>query len=331
MEDPYQTLEDFLLDDHFINWVQHPNEASDRFWSEWQTAHPLRRPLLEQARLIVLAAQRESTELSPEEIHQMWQHLQKRHRTTTQRRRPFPMWAAACLVGLLLSGAGWFVWYTSLRSITHQTAYSEVKTVVLPDHSTVLLNANSTLSYPVDFDDHPNRVVTLQGEAYFTVQHTSDHQTFTVHTDNLAVEVLGTEFNVQHRRGTTRVTLSSGKVKLNTPEEEIVQVDDIIMLPGEQATLTAEGFHVATVEAKDVIAWKENKLIYDNVPLREVAQNIEDLYGRSVIIEDDSINELKLSGTLPHDDINTLLILLKEALSIQATEEGNEIRLNKIK
>ncbi len=244
-------------------------------------------------------------------------------------RRKLPYWRVAATVAGVLCSLTLFYYLWSDRLVIHSTDYGQTLSVTLPDKSTVTLNSNSTIRYNDDWEAAESREVFLSGEAYFAVQHAPDDQPFTVYTDNLAVKVLGTEFNVQHRRGTTRVTLSSGKVKLNTPEEEGIQVDDIIMLPGEQATLTSEDFHVTTVETKNITAWKENKLIYDNVPLPEVVRTIEDLYGRPIIIEDDSLRTLKLSGTLPHNDMNTLLMVLREALSIQITEVGDEIRLSK--
>ena len=200
--------------------------------------------------------------------------------------------------------------------------------MVLPDQSTVVLNANSSIRYDRRWAQDEPRTVQLVGEAYFSVQHLENDQPFTVYTDNLAVEVLGTEFNVQHRRGSTQVTLASGKIKLNTLDETLTEAAGIVMQPGEQATLASDHtFTLTAVESAPVLAWTDHQLVFEDTPLEEVARTIEDLYGRPVIIESDSIRQLKLTGTLPSNDMGTLLGLLHEIFAIQVTEEGQQIYL----
>jgi ferric-dicitrate binding protein FerR (iron transport regulator) len=71
----------------------------------------------------------------------------------------------------------------------------------LPDNSTVILNANSSLRYQENWEAELLREVWVDGEAFFSVVHTHNHQRFRVNvTDDLKVEVLGTEFNVKDRR-----------------------------------------------------------------------------------------------------------------------------------
>jgi hypothetical protein len=79
----------------------------------------------------------------------------------------------------------------------------------------------------------------VKGEAFFnveeisqpsissnTLQETPLKVKFIVHTDNLDVEVVGTQFNVRNRRGDTEVTLNLGKVKLNSNQSaEVCDVD----------------------------------------------------------------------------------------------------------
>ena len=246
-------------------------------------------------------------------------------------RRSYAGWrVAAGLTGVLLGF--WLLYYLLWMNgqVTQAAGYGQTRTVVFPDQSTVVLNGNSTVRYDRRWAENEPRSVWLEGEAYFSVQHLANDQSFTVYTDNLAIEVLGTEFNVQHRRGDTRVTLNSGAIKLNAYGDIPAKVTDVMMQPGEQATLTRNrDFTLATVETEPVIAWKDHELIFDNVPLQEVAQTIEDLYGRPVIIENDSIRQLRLSGTLPNNDMNTLLGLLREIFGIQATEDSQGIRLRK--
>ena len=93
--------------------------------------------------------------------------------------------------------AGGLLYYipSENEQIEISTAYGEQKRLVLPDSSEVWLNAGSTITYPKTFTKE-NRVVTLDGEAYFSVRK-DDAKPFIVETSQLSVKVLGTKFNVK--------------------------------------------------------------------------------------------------------------------------------------
>ncbi|MEO8171738.1 MAG: FecR family protein, partial [Sediminibacterium sp.] len=67
-------------------------------------------------------------------------------------------------------------------------------TAVLPDGSTVWLNAGSSIRYPLQFTGK-ERLVTMTGEASFRVIHNSG-QPFRVSVKGQVVEDIGTEFNI---------------------------------------------------------------------------------------------------------------------------------------
>ncbi|MEM9674233.1 MAG: FecR domain-containing protein [Bacteroidota bacterium] len=277
-----------------------------------------------------------------EVIQQIWQELRGTQPLSSQQsealyqqisarlplRRTVLTWKiAASVAGILISSV--LVYYFWANSTVIQTAgFGETRTIVLPDQSTVVLNGNSSVRYNRQWQADSPRKIWLEGEAYFSVQHLANDQSFTVFTDNLTVEVLGTEFNVQSRRGTTQVTLDVGKVKLNALGDSPGEIADVILQPGDQAILTKDlSFSLTKVATAPVTAWRNNELVFNETPLEIVAQTIEDLYGIPVIIQSDSIRQLKLTGTLPNNDIDTLLALLSEIFGIQARDEGGQIQL----
>lgn len=93
---------------------------------------------------------------------------------------------------------------------------------VLPDHSRVTLNANSRVTYYEETHPQPVREVFLEGEAFFSVVHQerASPVPFIVRTPDLTVQVLGTEFNVNTRRGRTQVVLDDGQIELQLPSEQ---------------------------------------------------------------------------------------------------------------
>ena len=113
----------------------------------------------------------------------------------------------AAAVLLLMMVTGYLLLFPSIEKVVHQTGYGETAQLSLPDGSQVVLNANSSISFLPDWDEKKERTVTLEGEAFFSISHTVDHQKFIVHSKNIEVEVLGTAFNVNNRRGKSQVVL----------------------------------------------------------------------------------------------------------------------------
>lgn len=83
------------------------------------------------------------------------------------------------------------------------------------------MNARSRLVYPVAFGD--TREVELEGEAYFEVTR-DENRPFIVHAGQVAVKVLGTEFNVNTcRKQKVQTVLVKGSVQVeNGGKREVV-------------------------------------------------------------------------------------------------------------
>jgi transmembrane sensor len=264
-----------------------------------------------------------------EEVQARIQSNKSSSLTRTRQIRPFKFQramarTAAALAGVILSG--WLIYSLSMgREEMYETAFGTMTTVQLPDHSTVTLNGNSRIRFSETWDESEIREVWLQGEAFFSVVHTPDHKKFVVHTNNMEIEVLGTEFNVNNRRGETKVTLSSGAVKLNG-KGKANKIKNVLMHPGEQASLDhQQQFHLEKVDTRKFTTWKDNVMIFDHTAVKEVAVMIEETYGLEVILRGDSIEELELTGSLPANDIHALLGMLKATLDLDVSWKGDRV------
>jgi ferric-dicitrate binding protein FerR (iron transport regulator) len=235
---------------------------------------------------------------------------------------------AAVWIGLLLLGFGYLTFNSyDIELVKVRTAFGELKTVTLPDGSTVTLNANSSLEYAETWNDHEDRQVWLDGEAYFSVVHTAHDQRFQVMTPAMEIEVLGTEFNVNNRQQNTEVVLVSGKVKLGIkyPEQE----KELYMAPGDLVAYSAADTKIyqKTVNPDQYSAWRNHGLLVDNISLAEIAQALESFYGFDIIIIDDSLKQKKLSATarLSLEDTTVLFSAISEIYDIEIKQAENKI------
>ena len=194
--------------------------------------------------------------------------------------------------------------------------------VVLSDGTEVWMNADSKLVYPNKFEGH-QRVVHLQGEAYFKVAHNAKCP-FVVRTNQLQTRVLGTEFNLRNYSQTdTHVTLLKGSVEVSNPSGSCKQK----IKPGENAELTANNtFNVKQVDTDEYTLWRENYFYFDNVSLLEITKELGRWYNVEVVFN--SKKDLDTKVFLVADRLGTLqevIDLINDMKKAHLILRGNQI------
>ena len=340
------TVNEFVLDDFFRCWVFQPDEQTMSFWHSYLLTHAEQRGDIETASSLLLHLRSRHDDLPRASRERIWQVLHTAHDRQSwpgARRQkswslvdrlfgsPARSWAiAASLVGLLLlAGGGWFVWNGQPKEI--HTNYGERQTVTLPDGSRVQLNGNSTLRYSRDWADQ-NREVWLTGEAFFVVtkrQSPTGRLKFVTHTPDLDISVLGTRFNVNTHRGNTAVTLVEGRVQLSKPDASQSRI--IEMKPGQFAATQPNVEQVAVRTEKPQLhtAWVTNQFIFENTPLRDIAQQLQDTYGLDVVFEDNDLASRRFTGNLSSQSVETLLTTLTLTFQLTIERTGNTVSLRR--
>jgi transmembrane sensor len=333
------SVEDFLADEHFQQWVLFPDENKSRFWENWLQQHPEKQIVVENARKILKKmALQENPVIDNKRIEKLWQRIETTKNrefsvTTARLSKPKQIWllsryqsiAAVCTI--LLTGI--LLYYTVFRPVEmveYKTAFGKTRTIVLPDQSRVMLNSNSSIRYASHWDEDEPRQVWVEGEAYFSVVHTQNHQKFSVKTSSgMDVEVLGTEFNVKNRKSGTQVVLQSGKVKLLIQQKETTR--QVLMEPSESVELanTTIGYVKRNVDPQQFLSWTQNKLIFKNTSIAQIKTILEETYGLTVNIPDTSLLNQKITGSVPSNSIESLLFVLSESFNYTIIKENNQL------
>lgn len=167
----------------------------------------------------------------------------------------------------------------------------------LPDGSKVWLNAASMLKFPIVFAANERRVE-LTGEAYFEVAK-NKHQPFHVKTAEQEVEVLGTHFNVNAYADEKEVktTLLEGSVKVVAlaKQSNAKTPADVLLKPGEQATLIGDQLNVSPADIGEVMSWKNGMFEFNNCDLTTIMRQASRWYDVDVVYESGVPNK-KFSG-----------------------------------
>ncbi len=186
-----------------------------------------------------------------------------------------------------------------VRIILASTGHGERLEVRLPDSSTVILNSLSSLSYPEKFTKD-TREVTLTGEGYFSITKDAT-KPFRVNTDDINVQVLGTIFNIKayNNEKLIETALLEGSIAI-----AINNGKQIIMSPGEIALYdrTNKSLNIKTANLSDISSWKENQFVFEDCPLQEICKILEREKDISIIIEDESLKNFRMTAKFIHGE-----------------------------
>lgn len=332
----YYSENDFIMDPDFQSWVKNPTVESEVFWNKFLLDNPNKRPEIERARILLNAVVFHEN-LLPSEKEAMWQGVRsaiqkekegklvfmKKAGTFSYKKIAYAS-AAILIAGAVLAFLYYFTGKKQEQLVT--TQYGEIKKIMLPDNSLVTLNANSNIKYVQKWDGEGEREVWIDGEAFFSVKHTGNNQRFIVHTNELDIEVLGTEFNVMRREEKLKVSLNSGKIKLQMRDSS----NALYMMPGEILEVASTFVKKSSGKVEELSGWKENKLVFDDTPLSEIIVQLKYIYGWEFPnVEPDLLKE-KLTGDLETKDEQMVINTLEKAFHIKINKEGNSINISRL-
>ena len=327
-------IEDLLADEKFQDWVI--NSAHQEYWVNWQKANPSDGVNIEKASSILRRVETRKNDPLTLLIETSWENLRQillESQNAPQTRSQFTfrhLLKYAAVIGVLMvcSIALFKVENSFSQTISYQTSYGEKKAIVLEDGTKVTLNANSTLVAFTNWRGKANREVELvEGEAFFNVtkKPTSRRPEFKVKNGDLDIVVLGTKFNVKNRRGHTEVALEEGRVQLrNQQEVKTMSVGEVVAFSQADRQFLLQG------KAKNQYAWLKNKLVFEESSLQDIALIIEDTYGKTTKIENNELLSRKLSGEIPNDNLEILLMVIESSLDVKAELKEDQVIIKRI-
>ena len=244
-----------------------------------------------------------------------------------KRQRPYLPWLkmAAVFVIVVLSALGTLYFRGNhSRPPVAQQINQEAKTnfITLPDESTVILNAGSTLDYAESFRGNV-REVFLKGEGFFDIKHDSA-RAFVVHTGKLRTTVLGTAFNIRAYpdQEIITVTVKRGKVKVSDDKRVFG-----ILNPNQQISLDRKHQYAEQkpVDSHRVTEWIEKDILFDDVTMAEAIIQLGKRFDVSITLDGKDISKCRFTATFAQgEDLKQILEILCEFnnATLTANEAG---------
>lgn len=197
-----------------------------------------------------------------------------------------------------------------------------VKTLQLPDGSTLSVNANTRLR--VNFSAHQRDIYLDQGQFYIDVA-ANKEQPLVVHAADARIQVVGTGFDVRRSPRQLVVSVAHGQVAF-VPDGK----NAALLNAQQRATYdyAKASLQEQTLDPTDVADWRSGHLAFRN---RELASLVDELnlYRPGVIqLADGPLSRYKVSGNLDTSDPMALVKALPALIPVKTVLLNNgQIRI----
>lgn len=210
--------------------------------------------------------------------------------------------------------------------------------LMLPDGSTVWLNAASSIKYPVAFPNN-ERIVTITGEAYFEVKKDVTRP-FIVKGGGQEVQVLGTAFNmnVYEDEPLKKITLINGSVQVqelqtHTGKDIQLPIKKEMLKPGQQAKVNRANnqMEIVDVDTDEATAWKNGYFYTRKADIGELMRQIGRWFDVEVDLSQLPADKVKplptFSGRLNRNLTLSQIVKILELSDVKLQIEGKQITI----
>lgn len=225
---------------------------------------------------------------------------------------------AAFSIPLLLIGITVLMFNTRINLFT-TTDFEEIyipkgetAQFIFQDGTKVLVGSDSRIKFPKKFS-FAKREVYLEGEAYFQV--TSDKRwPFIVNLSGPSIEVLGTSFNVQAYADEEQITvaLDEGSIQMTTTPENTYKLIPGDILIYDKSNMKCHIENKPNNVSKNILAYKENIIIFNMTPLSEVVRILNRKYNYTFRYNNDQLDSICFTTTFKGNTIDEIITELKE-------------------
>ncbi len=227
----------------------------------------------------------------------------------------------AASVILVSTLAFWGIQISRIK--TEKAPAASLSVVTLPDGSLVSLNAGSRISFYKGFG-LTHRKINLKGEAFFEVSK-DKKLPFQVNTGQAVVKVVGTKFNLKAYKDkpVIKISVTEGTVILyNSRQPEKAAT----LNAGETGTFDKRLMIISKqpVVDKNDLAWKTKIIDFNNTPLIEVIEVLENTYHYS-IIADPHIQNCAITVRFENRSFDSVIKVLKETLDLSVSYRGKQL------
>lgn len=248
--------------------------------------------------------------------------------------------AAAITLFVLIGVGSWFAYRSidgtgndkSMLAAVYKDAWTttdrEMSKVILPDGSTVRINAGSRLEIIQGSFNRQQREVWLSGEAFFEVAKNPD-KPFIIHTGAMQTIVRGTSFNVKaygclHEN---EVSVRDGRVEVKTNGRMLA-----LLTANRQLRYRTDNGTIKIEDADwhEAAGWTDGRLILNGASAEELVLRLKQQFGVDVIIKNEALKDTYIQGAFGRkSSLSEILNAISQLYDINYRIDGTRVTLYK--
>ncbi|GAA0541218.1 transmembrane sensor [Rhizomicrobium palustre] len=267
------------------------------------------------------------------QLEQAWRDLplsealdvEIRRKVGARQRWFVPAALAASLLLCLGLGVAWKASTTGNEAgLAYASEIGKLRTVNLPDGSTVALGADSAMA--ANFSKTARAITLDHGRAYFDIAHDAARP-LTVTAGNASLHVLGTAFEVWKGPSGVRLSVTRGRVAVgvNAAPAYVASLG-----AGEQIVIHEDGSltKIAAFAEKDLLAWRQGRLVYRDAALADVVADMNRYRALPVKILDPKAGALRVTAAFRADQSEQVLagLAASQPIRLEKSQGGVILR-----
>jgi len=236
---------------------------------------------------------------------------------------------AACFALVVFSFA--FLGSKPDFQMQYQTGVGEQTVYTLPDGSRVHMNTDTRLT--LKYTKEHRALHLLRGEASFDVVRDRERP-FDVLSGKGRARAIGTRFNVFNDGEKVTVSVLEGIVEVASAPRvgEVAKATGPKLVIGQQMSYDEQGdmSEVKIVDIEKMQAWQNARLEFLNTPLGDVVREMNRYSPAPIIIGDNALLALRVSGIFDIRDTGNMLGGLEDVLPVKLLKNNHEYIIVKI-
>ncbi|MCL5129267.1 FecR family protein [Algibacter sp. L4_22] len=214
---------------------------------------------------------------------------------------------------------------TEMGQIINSTKKGEQTKVTLPDGSLVILNGESYIAYPKQFNDSI-REVTLKGQAFFDVSKNPD-KPFVIQSGNITTKVLGTSFNIREGDAMVEVIVSTGRVNV------VSQTQSVYLNPNQKVTYknTSNKLYKTDTNAEITNLWWKGDVVLSKIKIQDLASELQKIYDIPFVFKSDVLKSVYLYSfrLSKNEDLSELIERINFITEVKLIKTKNMVEITK--
>jgi transmembrane sensor len=156
---------------------------------------------------------------------------------------------------------------------------------------------------------------------------------FTVHAGETTATAVGTEFSVNRGVDEVLVAVIEGRVLVGssgaTPRnDKTSDAETKHLAAGEEILIsTAAGARPRLGDVAMTIGWQAGRLAFQSEPLRRVLEDVNLHAPKPILLDDSSLGDIMITGTVVRNDIHGWLASLEYSLPVRIIEDSQRFTI----